>query len=111
MPNGTQKLVAPEHGAAEARAGCHRGRQSGERRRSDALVHATLSSSKQAECKNTQQGAKTCFAYNIPSFWMVKLSKKSVSEISIFELPRVENCISRLCPSPLGSHPPKTQIG
>ena len=23
--------------------------------------------------------------------------KKSVSEISIFELPRIENCISRLC--------------
>ena len=28
--------------------------------------------------------------------------KKSVSEISIFEVPRLENCISRLCPSPLG---------
>ena len=32
--------------------------------------------------------------------------KKSVLEISIFELPRLENCISRLCPSPLGT-PPK----
>ena len=29
--------------------------------------------------------------------------KKSVSEISIFELVRRENCISRLCPRPLGS--------
>ena len=29
--------------------------------------------------------------------------KKSVSEISIFELPRLENCMSRLCPSTLGS--------
>ena len=28
---------------------------------------------------------------------MVKVSKKSGSEISIFELPRPENCISRLC--------------
>ena len=33
--------------------------------------------------------------------------KKLVSEISIFELPiqRLENCISRLCPRPLGSPP------
>ena len=38
MPNSSQKLAAPGHGAAEARAGCHRGRRSGERRRSDALV-------------------------------------------------------------------------
>ena len=34
------------------------------------------------------------------------IKKKSVSEISIFEPPRLENCISRLCPSPLGSPPP-----
>ena len=26
---------------------------------------------------------------------------------TIFELPRVENCTSRLCPSPLGRLPPK----
>ena len=32
--------------------------------------------------------------------------KKSVLKISIFELPRLENCISRLCPGPLGSPPP-----
>ena len=32
--------------------------------------------------------------------------KKSVSEISIFELLRRENCISRLRPRPLGSPPP-----
>ena len=41
-------------------------------------------------------------------------AKKSVSEISIFELPRLQNCISRLCPRPLGSPPPthpNTQIG
>ena len=39
--------------------------------------------------------------------------KRSVSEISIFELPRLENCISRLCPGPLGSppSPQNTQIG
>ena len=39
--------------------------------------------------------------------------KKSVSEISIFELLRLENCISRLCPKPLGTPPPPqhTQIG
>ena len=31
---------------------------------------------------------------------------------TILELLRLENCISRLCPSPLGSHPPPhTQIG
>ena len=29
------------------------------------------------------------------------IKKQSASEISIFELPRVENCIIRLCPSPL----------
>ena len=34
------------------------------------------------------------------------IKKKSVSEISIFELPRLENCMSRLCPRPLGSPPP-----
>ena len=39
--------------------------------------------------------------------------KKLVSEISIFELPRLENRISRLCPGPLGrpSSPQNTQIG
>ena len=45
--------------------------------------------------------------------WMVTKSKKSVSGISIFELPRLENYISRLCPRPLGSPPappPDTQI-
>ena len=36
------------------------------------------------------------------------IKKKSVSEISIFELLRVENCMSRLSPSPLGCpSPPK----
>ena len=30
---------------------------------------------------------------------------------TIFELPKLENCMSRLCPSPLGSTPPPTQIG
>ena len=28
-------------------------------------------------------------------------TKKTVLKISMVELPRVENCISRLCPSPL----------
>ena len=39
--------------------------------------------------------------------------RKIVSEISIFELLRRENCISKLCPIPLGSPlpPPNTQIG
>ena len=32
--------------------------------------------------------------------------KKSVLEISIFEVPRLENCMSRLCPSPLPPPPP-----
>ena len=44
------------------------------------------------------------------------IKKKTVLEISIFELPRLENCMSRLCPRPLGSPPsppptPNTQIG
>ena len=34
--------------------------------------------------------------------------KKSVSELSIFQLQRLENRISSFCPSPLGSPPPKT---
>ena len=43
--------------------------------------------------------------------WMVKVSKKSVSKISIFELRRRENCTSRLCAlDPLGAPPPNTQI-
>ena len=49
---------------------------------------------------------------DISSFWMVKISRKPVSEISIFELQRLENenCISKLCPNPLGT-PPNSQIG
>ena len=41
---------------------------------------------------------------------MVRISKQSNSTISIFELQRVENCISRLCPSPFEAASP-TQIG
>ena len=37
------------------------------------------------------------------------IKKKSVSEFSIFELMRVKNCISRLCPSPL--LPSNNQMG
>ena len=33
-------------------------------------------------------------------------TKKPVSDVSIFEPPRLENRISRLCPNPLGSPPP-----
>ena len=38
---------------------------------------------------------------------MVRISKELVLKISTFELSRVENCISRLCPSPLppSKHP------
>ena len=32
--------------------------------------------------------------------------KKIGSEISILELQRPENCMSRLCPTPLGNPPP-----
>ena len=41
------------------------------------------------------------------------IKNKTVPENSIFELPRVENCISKLCSRPLGSPPPpsNTQIG
>ena len=30
---------------------------------------------------------------------------KPVLEVSIFQPPRLENCISKLCPTPLGSPP------
>ena len=49
--------------------------------------------------------------------WMVILGdhygKKMVPKTSIFELPRVKNCISRLCTNPLEPPPPgpNTQIG
>ena len=43
--------------------------------------------------------------------WMVIFSghniKKKVSKTSIFELPGVKNCISRLCTNPLGPPPPR----
>ena len=42
------------------------------------------------------------------------IKKKSGSKIYISELLKLENCISRLCPSPLGSPQPplpNTQIG
>ena len=44
---------------------------------------------------------------------MVTILKKQVWKTSIFELPRVKNCISRLCTHPLGAPPPgpNTQIG
>ena len=34
------------------------------------------------------------------------MSKKQVSETSIFELPGVKTCISRLCTNPMGAPPP-----
>ena len=37
------------------------------------------------------------------------MKEKSVSEISIVELPRVENRRSRLCPNPLGTPPPPSR--
>ena len=47
-------------------------------------------------------------------YWIIldgkNIYKKSVSEISIFELPRLKNCISRLCPGPLGSPPPPPRM-
>ena len=45
--------------------------------------------------------------------YLIILDGKNIEwEISIFELPRLVNCISRLCPKPLGSPPPPhTQIG
>ena len=48
--------------------------------------------------------------------WMVILgdhgivSKKQVSKTSILELPRVKNCISRLCTHPLGDAPPPPDL-
>ena len=45
---------------------------------------------------------------------MIMVSEKYVSKTSIFELPRVKKCISRLCTNPLGAPPPpppNTQIG
>ena len=43
---------------------------------------------------------KTCFTYLGWSFWAVTTSKKQVSKTSIFELPGMKNCISRLCTGP-----------
>ena len=44
--------------------------------------------------------------------WDGQSMKKIISEISIFELPRPESCISRWCAlDPLVSPPPHTQIG
>ena len=37
---------------------------------------------------------------------LYKYKKNQFRKISIFELPRLENCISRLCLRPLGSPPP-----
>ena len=42
---------------------------------------------------------------------MVTISKKQVSETSIFELSGVKNCISRLCTRPLGAPPPPPPQG
>ena len=49
---------------------------------------------------------KTCFTYLGWSFYVIMVSKKQVSKTSIFELPGVKNCISRLCTNPLGDPPP-----
>ena len=49
---------------------------------------------------------KTCFIYLGWSFQVVTISKKQVLKTSIFELPRLKNCISRLCTNPLGEPPP-----
>ena len=37
---------------------------------------------------------------------MIMVSKKQVSKTSIFELPRVKSCTSKLCTNPLGDPPP-----
>ena len=39
---------------------------------------------------------------------MITVSEKQVSKTSIFELPRVKNCISMLCTNPLGGTPKGT---
>ena len=39
------------------------------------------------------------------------IKKNSVSKITIFELPRLENCMSRLCPRPLPPPPPRHPNG
>ena len=36
-----------------------------------------------------------------------RCKKNAVLKISIFELQKLENCTSRLCPSPLGTPPPQ----
>ena len=40
------------------------------------------------------------------NFRWSQYQKKKVSKTSIFELPRVKNCIGRLCTNPLGDLPP-----
>ena len=54
--------------------------------------------------------AKTCFTYLGYSFYVITVSKKQVSKTSIFELPGVKNCISRLCTNPLGDPPPPPDL-
>ena len=49
---------------------------------------------------NTYLRPKTCFTYLGWSYCVVMISKKQVLETSIFELPRVKNCMSRLCAVP-----------
>ena len=41
---------------------------------------------------------------------MITISKKQVSKTLIFELPKVKNCISRLCTNPLGDPPPPRDL-
>ena len=53
---------------------------------------------------------KTCFTYLGWSFWVVTISKEQVSKTSIFELPGVKNCISRLCTNPLEAPPPPPPV-
>ena len=39
------------------------------------------------------------------------IKKNQFRKVPFFELPRRENCMSRLCPTPLGRPPHNTQIG
>ena len=47
--------------------------------------------------------------------YLIILDGKNIKKISFgnfhFELPRLVNYISRLCPRPLGTPPPNTQMG
>ena len=57
------------------------------------------------KCQNLQMTLRTEIEILLPSARHLEEGRGT----NILELLRLENCISRLCPRPLGSHPPQQQ--